>query len=196
MIKRIINKCIDLINIYNFRNQHITLDKNYIFHGVVFARNYGTINIGNNFKATSGSRYNPIGGDTVLRLICRKNANIFIGNNVGISNATLHISDRLHIGDNVMIGGGCKIWDSDFHSLDSEERIFKGDRNVITKPIVINENVFIGAGSIILKGVNIGKNSIIGAGSVVSKSIPTNEIWAGNPARKIKDIQCKINPFE
>ena len=39
---------------------------------------------------------------------------------------------------------------------------------------------------IILKGVHIGNNVIIGAGSVVTKDIPANEIWAGNPARKIK----------
>lgn len=54
--------------------------------------------------------------------------------------------------------------------------------------MVINDNVFIGAHSIILKGVTVGRNSIIGAGSVVARNIPENEIWAGNPAKKIKDI--------
>jgi len=31
----------------------------------------------------------------------------------------------------------------------------------------------------------IGDGAVIGAGSVVTKSIPTMEIWAGVPARKI-----------
>ena len=56
-------------------------------------------------------------------------------------------------------------------------------------PLVIEEFAYIGAGSIILGGVNrIGKNSFVGAGSVLTHSVPDNEIWAGNPAKKIGDV--------
>jgi acetyltransferase-like isoleucine patch superfamily enzyme len=188
MFRYLINTIFRTINFINFKKENIKLSSNATFNGIVFVKNYGTILIGKDFKATSGSRYNPIGGDTIMRLICRKNARIEIGNNVGISNATLHISNSLVIEDNVRIGGGCRIWDSDFHSLDYQERIFGGDTQIVTKPIYIGKNAFVGAGSIILKGVRIGENSIVGAGSVVTKSIPDNEIWAGNPAKKIKDL--------
>ena len=36
----------------------------------------------------------------------------------------------------------------------------------------------------VLPGVNIGENAIIGAQAVVTKDVPSNEIFAGNPARK------------
>ena len=177
-----------IINKLKFILNKITLGKGAMFYGFSFIHNSGNVTIGHKFKATSGRRYNPIGGDHILRIVCRPNANIEIGNNVGISNSTLFISNSLFIGDNVLIGGGCKIWDSDFHSIDSYERNFNGDNNVISKPIFIDKCCFIGASSIILKGVPIGENSIIGAGSVVTKSIPPNEIWAGNPAKKIKSL--------
>jgi len=45
----------------------------------------------------------------------------------------------------------------------------------------------VGVNSVILKGVEIGDGSVVGAGSVAIKSIGANEIWWGNPARKIRD---------
>lgn len=46
--------------------------------------------------------------------------------------------------------------------------------------------MFLGANTIITKSVTIGDNVIVGAGSIVTKDIPSNEIWAGVPARFIK----------
>jgi len=44
----------------------------------------------------------------------------------------------------------------------------------------------VGANSVILPGITIGENATIGANSLVNKNIPSNEIWAGSPAQKIK----------
>src|SRR5690606_10935935 len=111
-----------------------------------------------------------------------------IGSNFKMSNSAIYCAQRIIIGNNVMIGGSCKIWDTDFHPLDSNERKLNPNENFQTDPITIEDNVFIGGFSIILKGVTIGEGSIIGAGSIVTKSVPPGEIWAGNPARFIKKI--------
>ena len=54
--------------------------------------------------------------------------------------------------------------------------------------IHIGDNATIGAKSIIMSGVKIGDGAIVAAGSVVLKhtQIGTGEVWAGVPARRIR----------
>lgn len=150
----------------------------------------GSIMIGDGVQFRSGKKYNMIGGDTRLILRTYRGGSIRIGNNVGIANSALVSMNHIEIEDNVMIGGNCKIWDTDFHSLDLNERMDKFDTHVNSAPIQIKKGAFIGANSLILKGVTIGEKSIVGAGSVVTKSIPPREVWAGNPAKFIKKIEA------
>lgn len=53
--------------------------------------------------------------------------------------------------------------------------------------VVVGNDVWIGANVMIKPGVRIGNGAIVGMGSVVTKDIPAYEIWAGNPAKKIKN---------
>ena len=53
--------------------------------------------------------------------------------------------------------------------------------------VVIEDDVFIGVNVVICNSVTIGKGSIIGAGSIVTKDIPEYQVWAGNPARFIRE---------
>lgn len=151
--------------------------------GRIFIRGRGKIIIGDNVTINSCMASNPIGGSTRTILFSKKNGLISIGNNCGISNSAIVALNRIEIGNNVFIGGNCKIYDHDFHSLDYSTRLQPGNQGVVGKPIIIHDGAFIGGHSIILKGVTIGEESIVGAGSVVTKDIPAGEIWAGNPAK-------------
>ena len=119
-----------------------------------------------------------------------ENAELTIGDNVGISSSFIIATDRVTIEDNVKIGGSCHIMDTDFHSMDPEARKNPDTdrKGTKTTPVTIRENAFIGASCIILKGTVIGRNSIIGAGSVVTGNVPDNQLWAGNPARFIRQL--------
>lgn len=114
-----------------------------------------------------------------------KSTGVNIGDNTKIGNGFSLISNKgIEIGSNCLIGNQVKIFDSDFHSLGIDRSHCKAS----SKNIAIADNVFIGDNVIILKGVSIGVNSVIGAGSVVTQSVGANEVYAGNPAKKIKDI--------
>lgn len=190
-IKSFIRKFFDfptrLKNSILFKFHKVSKHGKVIVKGNIRIVNKGEISIGDNCKIYGGEKYNPIGFGGSTNIISEFNSKISIGNNVGISNATLYSRKSISIGNNVLIGAGAKIYDTDFHSLKSEFRGTSEDKsNTKNMAVVIGNNVFIGAGTIILKGVNIGDNVIIGAGSVVTKNIPEKETWAGNPARKIK----------
>jgi acetyltransferase-like isoleucine patch superfamily enzyme len=58
-------------------------------------------------------------------------------------------------------------------------------------PVTIKKGAWIAAGCIILPGVTIGENSIVGAGSVVIKDVVEYSLYAGIPAKKIKDLNFK-----
>jgi chloramphenicol O-acetyltransferase type B len=51
----------------------------------------------------------------------------------------------------------------------------------------IGDDVWIGLGSIVLSGVSIGEGSVIAAGSVVTRDVEEYAIYAGNPAKKIRE---------
>lgn len=96
--------------------------------------------------------------------------------------------EKVTIEDNVLVGGDCKIYDTDFHPIKFAPRIQYDRSQIKCAPITICEGAWIGAHSIILKGVTIGKRSVVGAGSVVTHDIPDDEVWAGNPARFIRKL--------
>lgn len=184
----LIKKITGIFNILRFKYNKIEYGKNLRVLGDIGLDIKGKLIIGENFRCISGGLLNPMGRNVKSFLKVSKNANLTIGNNVGISSCVIWCANNIIIEDNIRIGAMTIITDTDAHSLNAELRKnWETDTiNAKTKPIHIKENVFIGTSCIICKGVEIGRNSIIGAGSVVTHNIPDNEIWAGNPAKFIK----------
>lgn len=175
------------LNILRLFLNNVKVGKGFRCCGNLFIRNGGIMVLGNNIIINSHRIADPIGGETKTMLICANSAKLILHDGVSISNACLFASKYIEIGEQTCIGGGVKIYDTDFHSIIPEKRLH-GNVDVPTKPIIIGKRVFIGGHSVILKGVTIGDESVIGAGSVVTKDIPSREIWAGNPAKFIKKV--------
>ena len=133
---------------------------------------------------------------------------IFLDDDVYILNdarleAEPGFDSSLHIGRGTSIQQGCHIiaaghldigedcvfsawvYVADCNHTYNQGRI--ADAPLVVKPTKIGNNVFIGIGAKIMPGVVIGDRAVIGANAVVTTSVPGGEIWAGVPAKKIKD---------
>lgn len=53
--------------------------------------------------------------------------------------------------------------------------------------VTLGENVWVGPNASILQKVKVGNNSLIGIGAVLTKDVPDRCVFAGNPAKKIRD---------
>ena len=149
----------------------------------------GKISVGNGLRMNNGNSANNIGFSAPCSLMAIGGAHLLIHDNVGMSQTALcAVGADITIGRNTLLGGGVRVYSSDFHSLHyidrRDEKVDSSKRQ--SAPVVIGEDCFIGAGTVILKGVTIGDRTIIGAGSVVTKSIPADCIAAGNPCKIIK----------
>ena len=66
--------------------------------------------------------------------------------------------------------------------------------NALVHGCIVEDNVLIGMGAIVMDGATIGSNSIIAAGAVVLENtiVPPGSIYAGVPAKKVKDINQEL----
>ncbi len=169
----------------------------------------GVKKIGENVKISrKASLYTPetmVFGDNVrIDDFCILTGNITIGNNVHISAYT-----ALYGKYGITIGNYCGC--SPRCTLLSGSDDFSGEymispmvpsnyTNVCGKKIVINDFVQIGANSIIMPGVVVNEGAACGCFSFIKNDLSEWSIYAGIPAKKIKDrsknIKCLAKRYE
>lgn len=132
-----------------------------------------------------------------------KPSNIYIsariGDNVSIGCFT-EIGPNVEIGENTRIGMGCFIPEG----VKIGKDCFIGPRSCFSndfqppspksewRETVIEDNVSIGANVCIRPGIIVRRNSLLGMGTVVTHDVPEDEIWVGNPSRKLRKNGRKI----
>ncbi len=123
------------------------------------------------------------------------NPSLEIGNGVSIGqNCTISCTDKIIIGDNVVISFGSFISDNEHQDLPLGIPLF--EKGIRVAHVTIGENTFVGCNSIVLEGVSVGKNCIIGAGSLIKKDVPDNTMVAGVPAKVIKIYNKKTKKWD
>lgn len=159
----------------------------------------------------AGRKYLTVKRDSIVQgrfVFERETGEVTVGMNTFIGGSTLICTERIDIGNDVLISWGCTIIDNDAHSLIWELRKddvrewkkgiaentlgkYKNWDFVKSAPIRICDKSWVGFNSIILKGITIGEGAVVGAGSVITKDVAPYTVVAGNPARIVKTLTEK-----
>ena len=106
--------------------------------------------------------------------------------------------NSIRIGNRVNIQDGAVI-----HATYEKTKTIIGNdvsigHNAIVHGCILKDNVLVGMGSIVMDNCIVESNSIIAAGSVITQNthVPAGTIYAGIPARKIKDIDPDLQKGE
>lgn len=101
---------------------------------------------------------------------------------------SIKIGDRVNIQDNAMV-----------HCTYQKSPTTIGNNvsighNAIVHGCTLRDNVLIGMGAIVMDDCVVNSNSIVAAGAVVTANttIAEGEIWAGVPAKKVKDVSQQL----
>ncbi len=116
----------------------------------------------------------------------RKEAEIRIGDSVGLNGTVVNCYQKVEIGD-LCNFADAYIIDSSAHLLSADRRS-RPIEDVPRAPVRIERNVWISVQVVVLKGVTIGKNSVIGACSLVRRDVPPDVLAAGNPIETLRRI--------
>ena len=63
----------------------------------------------------------------------------------------------------------------------------------IVHACTLEDSCFVGMGATVLDGAVVERHAMVAAGALVTpgKRVPTGELWAGNPAKKMRDLTEK-----
>lgn len=104
-----------------------------------------------------------VGEGTVVLAGCVATQGVAVGRHVGMMpNVVLTHDDE--VGDFVILGAGAKLGGG----------------------VIVGDGAYIGAGAMVREGTVIGAGAMIGMGAVVVDDVPTGEVWAGVPARRLR----------
>jgi acetyltransferase-like isoleucine patch superfamily enzyme len=91
------------------------------------------------------------------------------------------------VGDDCMFSTGVWVKSSDMHAIVDLATDKMVNRNGNVGDIEIGRHVWIGQDVLITQGVKVGSGAALGAKSLVRHDVPAQTLWAGVPARQLRE---------
>ena len=131
-----------------------------------------------------------IGDNTKIGAFVEVQKNAKIGRNCKVSSHTF-ICEGVTVGDDCFIGHGVMFINDNYPRATRPDSSLETEEDWAGRFVKINveKNVSIGSNASIVGNVTIGDGALIGAGSVVTKDVPPRQVWAGNPAKYLREVE-------
>jgi acetyltransferase-like isoleucine patch superfamily enzyme len=142
-----------------------------------------------------------------VEIRCHNNAEIIIEDGVKIdrgvrllacfdgvvrikANAEIGLYSVLNGAGSITVGHECMI--GSYVNLQASMHRMAQDASIKSQgsdlaPVVLGDDVWLGSHVTVLAGVTIGDGAVVGSNAVVTGNIPEMEVWAGVPARKLRE---------
>jgi len=142
----------------------------------------------------------PAGIEIGEETIVMHGAVLHVYNFRGLPHSGIKIGRDSLIGEYSIIRGqggvtiGDRVFTSPFTQIIAVNHIFDDPKRpfihqgITAEGIVIEDDCWLGAGAVITDGVRVGKGAVVAAGAVVTQDVPPHTVFAGVPARLIKQI--------
>lgn len=139
--------------------------------------------------------------DARVRKVYQRKLNVFMGEGTYANIGLICVNDvgtPVYIGDHVSIAPNCVIVACSGANNGTTINDIPYVRDTLTKkaPVVVEDEVWLGAGVTILPGVTVRHHCVIGAGSVVTRSTEPYGVYAGVPARRVRELKEEPQMFE
>ena len=111
--------------------------------------------------------------------------------NLGLQLASADCEPRVQIGNHVSLAPNILfiVNASANNGVEINTLAYVQEHLTRTENIVVEDEAWIGANVTVMPGVRIGRCAVIGAGSVVTQSVSPYTVWAGAPARCIRNLK-------
>jgi maltose O-acetyltransferase len=162
------------------------------------------------FRRLASSMFNAIQGSGFVSIPMRAMLLKMFGAKLGkdcciYEGSAFGRPNKLFLGDGVFINAGCRFDDSADIIIGTNVyiaacvQIITGTHRIggptcragrhESRPVSIGQGSWIGAAVTILPDVMIGTGCVVAAGSVVTTSLEPNGLYAGVPARRVRDLE-------
>lgn len=126
----------------------------------------------------------------------------------------LQVGDFVHVSSHCSVSGGSGVELGDFSGLSAGVRIFSRSDDYTgehltnptvpgaftappaERPVRLGRHVIVGAGAIVLPQVEIGEGASVGAGALINRSLKPWGIYAGSPAKFLRNRRQDILDHE